>query len=165
MRIFQTSKVRTIIFCDNPTCQKPRLIYAINKNKKMLPSMDAYAEEISYAAPAPGPRHPSPPAACTAQVRDRTSSTTHRYQCGDPLFEDDLQDPDLRQLKETFFIREAQSCHDPVEADFFNTGGTAVRHCASILACVPSASRLPLPAAHLHYLLHQGRAEFEYICS
>ena len=37
------------------------------------------------------------------------------------------QDPDLRQLKETFFIREAQSCHDPVEADFFNTGGTAVR--------------------------------------
>ena len=98
-------------------------------------------------------------------MRDRTSSTTHRCQCGDPLFEDDLQDPDLRQLKETFFIREAQSCHDPVEADFFNTGGTAVRHCASILACVPSASRLPLPAAHLHYLLHQGRAEFEYICS
>ena len=52
-----------------------------------------------------------------------------------------------------------------VEADFFNTGGTAVRHCASILACVPSASCLPLPDAHLHYLLHQGRAEFEYICS
>ena len=53
VRIFQTSKVRTIIFCDNPACQKPRLIYAINKNKNMLPSMDAYAEEISYAVPAP----------------------------------------------------------------------------------------------------------------
>ena len=46
-----------------------------------------------------------------------------------------LSDAKLLDLKRTFFVREAQSCRDHVEADFYNTGGV------------------------------QGRTEFEYICS
>ena len=64
---------------------------------------------------------------------------TISYQCGDPLFEEGIEDsPDnagLLKLKETFFVREALTCKDQVEHEFFNTGG------------VP------------------GRAQFEYICS
>ena len=41
----------------------------------------------------------------------------------------------LLKLKETFFVKEARSCTDWVERDFFNTGGV------------------------------KGRTEFEYICS
>jgi hypothetical protein len=55
--------------------------------------------------------------------------------CGDPLFEDELEDEMLLKLKETFFVKEARSCTDWVERDFFNTGGV------------------------------KGRIEFEYICS
>ena len=57
------------------------------------------------------------------------------YQCGDALFEEHVSDAKLLELKGTFFVREAQSCRDVVESDFFNTGGV------------------------------QGRTEFEYICS
>ena len=57
------------------------------------------------------------------------------YVCGDPLFEDELADEMLLKLKETFFVKEARSCTDWVERDFFNTGGV------------------------------NGRTEFEYICS
>ena len=57
------------------------------------------------------------------------------YVCGDPLFEDELADEMLLKLKETFFVKEARSCTDWVERDFFNTGGV------------------------------KGRTEFEYICS
>ena len=57
------------------------------------------------------------------------------YVCGDPLFEDELADEMLLKLKETFFVKEARSCSDWVERDFFNTGGV------------------------------KGRTEFEYICS
>jgi hypothetical protein len=57
------------------------------------------------------------------------------FVCGDPLFEDDLEAQELVKLKETFFVKEARSCSDRVERDFFNTGGI------------------------------KGRTEFEYICS
>ena len=57
------------------------------------------------------------------------------FVCGDPLFEDELEDEMLLKLKETFFVKEARSCTDWVERDFFNTGGV------------------------------KGRIEFEYICS
>ena len=49
--------------------------------------------------------------------------------------EDELENQELVKLKETFFIKEARSCLDWVERDFFNTGGV------------------------------KGRTEFEYICS
>ena len=45
------------------------------------------------------------------------------FMCGDPLFEDDLEDQELVKLKETFFIKEARSCSDRVERDFFQHGG------------------------------------------
>ena len=32
--------------------------------------------------------------------------------CGDPLFEDELEEEELVKLKETFFIKEARSCAD-----------------------------------------------------
>ena len=57
------------------------------------------------------------------------------FLCGDPLFEDELEDEVLLKLKETFFIKEARSCADWVEREFFNTGGV------------------------------KGRTEFEYICA
>ena len=49
--------------------------------------------------------------------------------------EHELADEMLLKLKETFFVKEARSCTDWVERDFFNTGGV------------------------------NGRTEFEYICS
>lgn len=102
-RIFQTSKVRAIVLCDE--CARPRLLYSWNApTKTQLKAMDVYAESISYM-------------------------------CGDPLFEENVSDAKLLELKRLFYVREAQSCRDPVEADFFNTGGV------------------------------QGRTEFEYICS
>ena len=45
------------------------------------------------------------------------------FMCGDPIFEDDLEDQELVKLKETFFIKEARSCSDRVERDFFQHGG------------------------------------------
>ena len=103
-RIFQTSKVRACILCDE--CERPRLLYSMIAPKKpLLKAMGTYAEGISYM-------------------------------CGDPLFEEHVTDAKLLELiKGTFFVREAQSCRDHVEADFFNTGGV------------------------------QGKTEFEYICS
>ena len=49
------------------------------------------------------------------------------FLCGDPLFEDELEDEMLLKLKETFFVKEARSCTDWVERDFFNTGGVKGR--------------------------------------
>ena len=49
------------------------------------------------------------------------------FVCGDPLFEDELEDEMLLKLKETFFVKEARSCTDWVERDFFNTGGVKGR--------------------------------------
>ena len=57
------------------------------------------------------------------------------YICGDQLFEDELDEEELVKLKETFLVKEARSCANWVERDFFNSGGV------------------------------RGRTEFEYICS
>jgi len=86
-------------------CKIPRVLYALKK-----PSRPLLAQMDAYA--------------CTIS-----------YMCGDPLFEEQLEDEALAELKATFFVKEAQSCRDPVERDFFNTGGVA------------------------------GRVDFEYICS
>ena len=69
-------QVCAVIFCDNPVCQRPRLLFSMNKpGQGMLKAMDAYAETISY-------------------------------QCGNPLFEQGMEDsPDnthLIKLKQTF---------------------------------------------------------------
>ena len=91
--------------CDNPACLRPRLLYSINK-----PSASLMKQMDAYAE-------------------------SISYQCGDPLFEEHVTDEKLVELKDTFFAREAISCKDRMQDDFYNTGGVG------------------------------GRTEFEYICS
>ena len=86
-------------------CQRPRLLYSMTK-----PSADLLKSMDTYAEDI-------------------------SFACGDPLFEDELEDEMLLKLKETFFVKEARSCTDWVERDFFNTGAV------------------------------KGRTEFEFICS
>ena len=45
------------------------------------------------------------------------------FMCGDPLFEDDLEDQELVKLKETFFIKEARSCSQTAWSAILSTRG------------------------------------------
>ena len=51
------------------------------------------------------------------------------YQCGDSLFDDDAEGDD-KQLAETFHVRRAITCRDPMEQSYFNHGN--VRGCVDL---------------------------------
>ena len=90
-KVFANSKMRDAICCYE--CGRPRLIFSMKvPKKKQLEALDGYKESVDY-------------------------------QCGDALF--DVEgvaegDKTLEGLAETFHVRQALTCRDPVEPSYFN---------------------------------------------
>ena len=131
VRIFHISKV-----CPHPRNRAPPLPSPRPRPSPLLHSSPGARGHLLQGLPTAAPALLDGEAVGgLAQEHGRVRGGHISFVCGDPLFEDDLEDQELVKLKETFFVKKARSCSDSVERDFFNTGGV------------------------------KGRTEFEYICS